>query len=194
MAEGLDLLDDIGLILSVFILLFISYFHLRPDGKDERTWDRKMGASLVIWLLLYFILRRLQELVPAVGINNPDVSGVVVELTAYLSSMNFYYVHLFLMLLVPIPFLRNGWQIGALGLVVILCTYIDRSAVAAGADHQYNSMLLLCMILAACLVCFSVGLRFLLFPPALEDKSEDSLALRRSGYFALGTIAVENEA
>ena len=54
-----------------------------------------MGASLVIWLLLYFILRRLQELVPAVGINNPDVSGVVVELTAYLSSMNFYYVHLF---------------------------------------------------------------------------------------------------
>ena len=72
MAEGLDLLDDIGLILSVFILLFISYFHLRPDGKDERTWDRKMGASLVIWLLLYFILRRLQELVPAVGIDNPD--------------------------------------------------------------------------------------------------------------------------
>ena len=54
-----------------------------------------MGASLVIWLLLYFILRRLQELVPAVGIDNPDVSGVVVELTAYLSSMNFYYVHLF---------------------------------------------------------------------------------------------------
>ena len=50
------------------------------------------------------------------------------------------------------------------------------------------------MILAACLVCFSVGLRFLLFPPALKDKSEDSLALRRSGYFALGTIAVENEA
>ena len=83
-----------------------------------------MGASLVIWLQLYFILRRLQELVPAVGIDNPDVSGVVVELTAYLSSMNFYYVHLFLMLLVPIPFLRNGWQIGALGLVVILCTYI----------------------------------------------------------------------
>ena len=83
-----------------------------------------MGASLVIWLLLYFILRRLRELVPAVGIDNPDVSGVVVELTAYLSSMNFYYVHLFLMLLVPIPFLRNGWQIGALGLVVILCTYI----------------------------------------------------------------------
>ena len=189
MAEGLDLLDDIGLILSVFILLFISYFHLRPV-QDERTWDRKMGASLVIWLLLYFILRRLQELVPAVGIDNPDVSGVVVELTGYFSSMNFYYVHLFLMLLVPIPFLRNGWQIGSLGVLVVVFAYIDRSAIAADADPYYNSMLLLCMILAASLVCFSVGIRFLMFPPPLEDKSEESLALRRSGYFALGTIAV----
>ena len=189
MAEGLDLLDDIGLILSIFILLFISYFHLRALD-DKRTWDRKVGAALVIWLLLYFILRRLQELVPTVGINDPDVSGLIVELSAYSSSMNFYYIHLFLMLLVPIPFLRNGWQIGAVGFLVILFTFIDRSAVAADADPYYNSMLAVCMILAACLVCFSVGLRFLIFPPSLEDKSEEALALRRSGYFALGTIAV----
>ena len=93
MAEGLDLLDDIGLILSIFILLFISYFHLRALD-DKRTWDRKVGAALVIWLLLYFILRRLQELVPTVGINDPDVSGLIVELSAYSSSMNFYYIHL----------------------------------------------------------------------------------------------------
>jgi hypothetical protein len=189
MAEGLDLLDDIGLILSIFILLFISYFHLRALD-DKRTWDRKLGAALVIWLLLYFILRRLQELVPSVGIDNADVSGLIVELSAYSSSMNFYYIHLFLMLLVPIPFLRNGWQIGAVGFIVVLITYIDRSAVAADADPFYNSLLLFCMILLACLVCFSVGLRFLLFPPPLEDKSEEALALRRSGYFALGTIAV----
>ena len=189
MAEGLDLLDDIGLILSVFILLFISYFHLRALN-DERTWDRKVGASLVIWLLLYFILRRLQELAPGIGIDSPDVNGLIVEFIAYCSSMNFYYVHIFLMLLVPIPFLRNGWQIGVVGFIVVLFTYIDRSAVAADADPYYNSLLLLCMILAACLVCFSVGFRFLLFPPPIEDKSEESLALRRSGYFALGTIAV----
>ena len=55
MDEGLELLDDIGLVLSVFILFFISYFHLRALN-DDRTWDRKMGAALVIWLLLYFIV------------------------------------------------------------------------------------------------------------------------------------------
>ena len=189
MAEGLDLLDDIGLILSVFILLFISYFHLRALN-DDRTWDRKMGASLVIWLLLYFILRRLHELAPATAIDSPDVSGFVVELFSYCSSMNFYYIHLFLMLLVPIPFLRNGWQIGSLGVLVVVFAYIDRSAISGDTEPWYNSMLLLCMILAASLVCFSVGMRFLMFPPPLEDKGEESLALRRSGYFALGTIAV----
>ena len=189
MDEGLELLDDIGLVLSVFILFFISYFHLRALN-DDRTWDRKMGAALVIWLLLYFILRRLQELVPATGIEDPDVSGFIIEATAFASSMNFYYVHLFLMLLVPIPFLRNGWQIGVVGLMVVVFTFLDRSASAADADPYYNSMLLLSMIMVACLVCFSVGLRFLLFPPPLDADDSQSLAMRRSGYFALGTIAV----
>jgi len=189
MTEGLDLLDDIGLILSVFILLFISYFHLL-NLKDERTWDRKMGASLVIWLLLYFILRRLQDIVPEVGIDSPDVSGTVVDLVQYASSMNFYYTHLFLMLLVPIPFLRKSWQIGVLGVLVVLFTYIDMEATALDADPHYNSMLLLVLIMSAVLVCFSTGFRFLLFPPTLEDDDMESLAMRRSGYFALGTIAV----
>ncbi|MCH1616639.1 MAG: hypothetical protein L7R83_03935 [Candidatus Poseidonia sp.] len=44
MSESLDLLDDVGLVLSVFVLLFISYFHLR-NRNDDRTWDRKMGAA-----------------------------------------------------------------------------------------------------------------------------------------------------
>jgi hypothetical protein len=96
--ENLDLLDDIGLVLSVFVLLFISYFHLR-NLNDERTWDRKMGASLVIWLLLYFILRRVQEISPSMGIDDPAVSSFIVEITAYSSQLNFYYIHLFLMLL-----------------------------------------------------------------------------------------------
>ena len=189
MDEGLELLDDIGLVLSVFILFFISYFHLRALN-DERSWDRKMGAALVIWLLLYFILRRLQELVPATGIEDPDVSGFIIDVTAFASSMNFYYIHLFLMLLVPIPFLRNAWQIGAIGVLVVLFTYLDRSAASLDADVYYNSMLLPVMIMLASLVCFSVGLRFLIFPPPIEAKDEKSLSLRRSGYFALGTIAV----
>ena len=189
MSESLDLLDDIGLVLSVFVLFFISYFHLR-DLNDDRTWDRKMGASLVIWLLLYFILRRLQELVPATGIDDPNVANWVVEASAYGSSLNFYYIHLFLMLLVPIPFLRKGWQITALGVIVLLFSYIDRTALATDADPHYNSLLLPAFLMLAGLVCFSVGLRFLLFPPSLEDDSEEALAMRRSGYFALGTIAV----
>ena len=93
MSESLDLLDDIGLVLSVFVLFFISYFHLRALN-DDRTWDRKMGASLVIWLLLYFILRRMQDIVPETGIQDPDVAGWIVEITAYSSSLNFYYIHL----------------------------------------------------------------------------------------------------
>ena len=189
MSESLDLLDDIGLVLSVFVLLFISYFHLR-NLNDNRTWDRKMGAALVIWLLLYFILRRIQEIAPSMGIDDPDVSSFILDLTAYSSQLNFYYIHLFLMLLVPIPFLRNGWQIGAIGVLVLLFAHIDRSAMVADADPYYNSLLLPSFLLLAGLVCFSVGLRFLLFPPDVDDDSQEALAMRRSGFFALGTIAV----
>ena len=189
MSESLDLLDDIGLVLSVFVLLFISYFHLR-NLNDDRTWDRKMGAALVIWLLLYFILRRIQEIAPSMGIDDPDVSSFILDVTAYSSQLNFYYIHLFLMLLVPIPFLRNGWQIGALGVVVLLFAHIDRTAMLPDADPYYNSLLLPSFLLMAGLVCFSVGLRFLLFPPDVDDTSQEALAMRRSGFFALGTIAV----
>ena len=189
MSESLDLLDDIGLVLSVFVLLFISYFHLR-NLNDDRTWDRKMGAALVIWLLLYFILRRIQEIAPSMGIDDPDVSSFILDVTAYSSQLNFYYIHLFLMLLVPIPFLRNGWQIGALGGVVLLFAHIDRTAMLPDADPYYNSLLLPSFLLMAGLVCFSVGLRFLLFPPDVDDTSQEALAMRRSGFFALGTIAV----
>jgi hypothetical protein len=189
MSESLDLLDDIGLVLSVFVLFFISFFHLRALN-DERTWDRKMGASLVIWLLLYFILRRMQDLVPETGIQDPDVAGWIVEITAYSSSLNFYYIHLFLMLLVPIPFLRKGWQIGVVGVLVLLFAFIDRTAAVADADPYYNSLLLPAFLMLAGLICFSVGLRFLMFPPPLEDDSVEALAMRRSGFFALGTIAV----
>lgn len=189
MSESLDLLDDIGLVLSVFVLLFIAYFHLR-NLNDDRTWDRKMGAALVIWLLLYFILRRIQEISPSMGIDDPDVSSFILDLTAYSSQLNFYSIHLFLMLLVPIPFLRNGWQIGAIGVLVLLFAHIDRSAMVADADPYYNSLLLPSFLLLAALVCFSVGLRFLLFPPDVDDDSQEALAMRRSGFFALGTIAV----
>lgn len=190
MTEGLDLLDDIGLILSIFILLFISYFHLR-DINDDRTWDRKMGATLVIWLLLYFILQRLQTIVPEVGITSLDVSGIVVEVANYASAMNYYYTHLFLMLLVPIPFLRKSWQIAAIALLVIVFKYIDDVAQSGDVGTvYYNSMLLHCLVMSVVLVCFSTGLRFLLFPPPIEADDFESLAMRRSGYFALGTIAV----
>ena len=149
-----------------------------------------MGAALVIWLLLYFILRRIQEIAPSMGIDDPDVSSFILDLTAYSSQLNFYYIHLFLMLLVPIPFLRNGWQIGAIGVLVLLFAHIDRSAMIADADPYYNSLLLPSFLLLAGLVCFSVGLRFLLFPPDVDDDSQEALAMRRSGFFAFGTIAV----
>ena len=189
MTEGLDLLDDIGLVLSVFILLFISYFHLRP-GEDKRTWDRRMGASLVIWLLLYFVLRRMKTLVPTTGIDYLTADTVFISISGYASSLNFFYTHLFLMLLVPIPFLRKSWQIAALGIFVFIAIHIDRTAVAADADPFYNSMLTYVIIMAAVLVCFATGMRFLINPPAIDDKSVEALAMRRSGFFALGTIAV----
>mgnify|MGYP006156232071 FL=1 len=189
MAEGLELLDDIGLILSVFILLFISYFHLR-NLNDDRTWDRKMGASLVIWLLLYFILKRITELEPSLGVDATIASGFIQYISAMAYAINFYYIHLFIMLLVPIPFFRKGWQIAAIGIIVIVFIYLDQEAVSADADPFYNSMLTSTLIMMAVFVCFLAGLRLLLFPPPVDSTDEESLALRRSGYFALGTVAV----
>lgn len=189
MTEGVDLLDDIGLILSVFILLFIAYFHLR-NLNDDRTWDRKMGASLVIWLLLYFILKRITTLEPSLGVDATIASGFIQYISAMASAINFYYIHLFIMLLVPIPFFRKGWQIAAIGIIVIVFIYLDHEAVSADADPHYNSMLTMVLIMMAVFVCFLAGLRLLLFPPPADSTDEESLALRRSGYFALGTVAV----
>jgi hypothetical protein len=149
-----------------------------------------MGASLVIWLLLYFVLRRMQTLVPTTGIDYLTADTVFISISGYASSLNFFYTHLFLMLLVPIPFLRKSWQIAALGIFVFIAIHIDRTAVAADADPFYNSMLTYVIIMAAVLVCFATGMRFLINPPAIDDKSVEALAMRRSGFFALGTIAV----
>ena len=198
MAAGLDLLDDIGLALSVIVLVFISYFHFRGTfsgrvSEDTRSWDRRMGAWLVIWLLLYFILIRLRSMSDFFVFEQWDSEGhwaIEYVLYSFSSTLNFQLIHLFLMLLVPIPFLRNKWQLGGLVAIAILAILLDHVAEERGTTYNHATLLTVCLTMTAALVVSTVALRFLMFPPDDEATDENSLAMRRSGYFALGTICV----
>ena len=94
------------------MLVFIAWFHFKPN--HNRSWDRRLGAWLVIWLLLSYLLDRAQELFDWMLIN-PDAGRTLwdpIQMIFSLSgSTSYFLVHLFLMLLVPIPFLRKSWQL-----------------------------------------------------------------------------------
>ena len=191
MSAGLSLLDDIGLALSVVILLFICWFHFKPD--HNRSWDRRMGAWLVIWLLLYYVLSRVQSiygwmlLEPEILRDTWDPVRTVFSMG---SSINYFLVHIFLMLLVPIPFLRKSWQIWAVVGAVIVAVALDRLFSDADGPFFHATLIGVVLVMASALVCATVAIRFLVFPPEADATDDKSLAMRRSGYFAMGTICV----
>lgn len=191
MSAGLSLLDDIGLALSVVILLFICWFHFKPD--HNRSWDRRMGAWLVIWLLLYYVLSRVQNIYGWMLLDPETLRETwdpVQTVFAMGSSVNYFLVHIFLMLLVPIPFLRKSWQIWAVVVAVVIAVALDRLFSDSDGPFFHATLIGVVLVMASALVCATVAIRFLVFPPEAGAKDDKSLAMRRSGYFAMGTICV----
>lgn len=191
MSAGLSLLDDIGLALSVVILIFISWFHFKPD--HNRSWDRRMGAWLVIWLLLYYVLARAQSAYGWLALDTDvlrETWDPIQTVFAMGSSINYFLVHIFLMLLVPIPFLRKSWQLWAVVGAVVLAVALDRLFSDPAGPYFHATLLGVVLVMAAALVCATVAMRFLVFPPEAGATDDQSLAMRRSGYFAMGTICV----
>ena len=191
MSAGLTLLDDIGLALSVVVLLFIAWFHFKPD--QGRSWDRRLGAWLVIWLLLSYILNRMQVMFDWMLLDPDTVRDVWDPIRTVFTmggSINYFLVHIFLMLLVPIPFLRKSWQLWAVLGAVVLVSALDRLFGDSTGPYHHASLLGVTLVMMGALVCATVAIRFLVMPPEAGATDDHSLAMRRSGYFAMGTICV----
>ena len=186
---GLEYLDDIGLGLSVLILVFICIFHFRPN--DKRSWDKKLGAWLIIWLLGYYVFLRFFYLFDIFSFeDSADVSTPVMILYGITGDMSYYLVHIFLLLLVPIPFLRNMKQVYGMVGIVLLFWWFGELVSDSYGEFFVPIMMNVMLVMICAIVAVGAAVRFQMFPPAEDDTSDKALALRRSGYFAMGTICV----
>ena len=226
--SGVEFLDEIGLVLNIFVLLFVVLFHVVPfqqrqsilgwldakfsalkgkitasSVKEDRqkpkkvkpsapmTWERRVGAWLVIWLLAYFIHLQMTLYDSMSWLRydyDPlnDVSGAIYRIESIASWFNFIIICTLLMLLIPIPLLRRTWMIPLLAVVVVITRMVDSWGINNG--WNFNFAILLVMLVA--LTNIIMSLRVMFFLPQEKDRSPKALALRRSGYFALGATVI----
>ena len=188
-SAGLEYLDDIGLGLSILVFVFVCIFHFRPN--DRRSWDKKIGAWLIIWLLAYYVLFRMQGLYEVFYFKDPtNINGFVSAVYGITGDMNYFLVHIFLLLLVPIPFLRDIKQVWAMALVVVLFWWFGKIMGNVTGEFHVPVMMNVMLVMLCATVAVGAAVRFQMFPPDNDDTSDEALALRRSGYFAMGTICV----
>ena len=168
---GLEYLDDIGLGLSVLILVFICIFHFRPN--DKRSWDKKLGAWLIIWLLGYYVFLRFFYLFDIFSFeDSADVSTPVMILYGITGDMSYYLVHIFLLLLVPIPFLRNMKQVyGMVGIVLLFWWFGELMSDSYG-EFFVPIMMNVMLVMICAIVAVGAAVRFQMFPPAEDDTSD----------------------
>ena len=186
---GLEYLDDIGFGLSILVFVFVCIFHFRPN--DRRSWDKKIGAWLIIWLLAYYVLFRMQGLYEVFYFKDPtNINGLVSTIYGITGDMNYFLVHIFLLLLVPIPFLRDIKQVWGMTFVVILFWLLGKIMGNITGEFHVPIMMNVMLVMLCATVAVGAAVRFQMFPPDKDDTSDEALALRRSGYFAMGTICV----
>ena len=152
MAEsGVEFLDEIGLVLNLFVLLFVILFHVVPFNvrqailawldarfasfrsmvtaneaapktakKREKkpapmTWERRVGAWLVIWLLAYMIHLQMTFYDSLDWLryewDGSAASTSIYKMESVMSWFNFIFICTLLMLLIPIPILRRTWMV-----------------------------------------------------------------------------------
>ncbi|MEC7168735.1 MAG: hypothetical protein VXW14_07085, partial [Candidatus Thermoplasmatota archaeon] len=220
---GIEYLDEIGLILNIFVLIFVLLFLIpgierrnkiingffgffsvitsrfsssekeeepekedAPLPTDNKSWDRRIGAWLVVWLLLYLIERDLSRYAAFDWLN---YSGANMDIARYLdiaSWFNFIIIGTLLMLLIPIPFLRRPWMVVVFAGLLIFARYMDNYAL----DEGFNSNFSILLLMMTSMICIMMGIRLFLFLPNPKSKDKKDIALRRTGYFALGATVI----
>ena len=221
---GIEYLDEIGLILNIFVLMFVLLFLIpgierrnkiingffgffsgirsrfsssekeenEPKKEtstlptDNKSWDRSIGAWLVVWLLLYLVERDLSRYAAFDWLN---YSGANMDIARYLdiaSWFNFIIIGTLLMLLIPIPFLRRPWMVVVFAGLLIFARYMDNYAI----DEGFNSNFSILLLMMTSMICIIMGIRLFLFLPNPKSKDKRDIALRRTGYFALGATVI----
>ena len=227
--SGVEFLDEIGLVLNVFVLLFIILFHVvsfetrqtilawmeaklrtfrgmmganageevpsdEPKKRQKKpapmSWERRVGAWLIIWLLAYFIHLQMTLYESMAWLrydwDGSDVSSAIFRMESIASWFNFMIVCTLLMLLIPIPILRRTWMIPLFAVLAIATRMID----SWGIENGWNLNLAILFVLMVAMTNIIMSLRTMFFLPERSDRSPEALALRRSGYFALGATVI----
>jgi len=149
-------------------------------------WDRRIGAWLVVWLLVYLIHKDLSRYDLFQWLNYTGANFDVRRVESIASWFNFIMIGSLLMLLIPIPILRRTWMVVVFAGVVLFSRIADIWALDDGFNSNYSILLvMLCSI-----ICVTMGIRLFLFLPDVKSKNKKDMALRRTGFFALGATVI----
>jgi len=224
--SGVEFLDEIGLVLNLFVLMFVILFHVVPFNtrqailawldarvasfrsmvtaheappeaakKREKkpapmTWERRVGAWLVIWLLAYMIHLQMTFYDSLDWLryewDGSAASTSIYKMESVMSWFNFIFICTLLMLLIPIPILRRTWMVPLFAAMAIGARMID----SWGIDNGWNLNLAILFVMLIAMTNIIMSLRTMFFLPERSDRSPEALALRRSGYFALGATVI----
>jgi hypothetical protein len=153
---------------------------------DSVSWDRRIGAWLVVWLLVYLIQKDLSRYDLFDWMNYSGANYDIMRTESIASWFNFIMIGSLLMLLIPIPILRKTWMVVLFAGIVLFSRIADTWAIDDGFNSNYSILL----IMLCSIICVTMGIRLFLFLPDIRSKDKKDMALRRSGFFALGAAVI----
>ena len=153
---------------------------------DTVSWDRRIGAWLVVWLLVYLIQKDLSRYDLFDWMNYSGTNYDIMRTESIASWFNFIMIGSLLMLLIPIPILRKTWMVVLFAGIVLFSRIADTWALDDGFNSNYSILL----IMLCSIICVTMGIRLFLFLPDIRSKDKKDMALRRSGFFALGATVI----
>ena len=153
---------------------------------DTVSWDRRIGAWLVVWLLVYLIQKDLSRYDLFDWMNYSGTNYDIMRTESIASWFNFIMIGSLLMLLIPIPILRKTWMVVLFAGIVLFSRIADTWALDDGFNSNYSVLL----IMLCSIICVTMGIRLFLFLPDIRSKDKKDMALRRSGFFALGATVI----
>ena len=154
--------------------------------SEKAPWDRRIGAWLVVWLLIYLIHFEMSFNESFDWLRYSGTNSDVMKTEDVASWFNFIIIGTLLMLLIPIPFLRRTWMIVVFAGVALLSRVADQRALEDGFNSNYS----LLFVMSCSMICITMGIRLFLFLPDPKSKEKKHIALRRSGFFALGAVVI----
>ena len=160
---------------------------LKQEFSMEKTpWDRRIGAWLVVWLLIYLIHIEMSFNESFDWLRYSGTNTDVMKTEDVASWFNFIIIGTLLMLLIPIPFLRRTWMVAVFAGVALFTRIADQRALEDGFNSNYSIL----FVMACSMICVTMGIRLFLFLPDPKSKEKKHIALRRSGFFALGAVVI----